>query len=71
MIFGLKQAKDLVEELTLLLLLNITQFDTVINKLVGVDEKRGFFMEILFGLLELRPNRRWLLVNIFVNVSSV
>ncbi len=71
-IFNLKEWKDdLREELALLLMLNISKFDLVIEALVGDTEKRGFLLEVLYGFLEIKENRRWVITNIFVNVTSI
>jgi len=45
LVFNLKEWKDdLREELALLVLLNITKFDSVIDSLIGEGEKRGFLL---------------------------
>ena len=72
LIFNLKEWKDdLREELALLVMLNISKFDLVIEELIGKEEKRGFLLEVLYGFLEIKENRRWVVTNIFVNVSSI
>ena len=72
MIFNLKEWKDdLREELALLVLLNITKFDCVNEELINKGEKKGFMLEVLYGFMEIKESRRWVITNIFVNVSSV
>jgi hypothetical protein len=39
--------------------------------MINKGEKRGFFLEVLYGFMEIKENRRWVITNIFVNVSSV
>jgi hypothetical protein len=68
----LKEWKDdLREELTLLFLLNATKFEAVVHELINYNEKKGFLLEVLYGFMEIKPVRRWVIMNIFVNVSSV
>jgi hypothetical protein len=39
--------------------------------MINKGEKRGFILEVLYGFMEIKENRRWVITNIFVNVSSV
>jgi hypothetical protein len=71
-VFNLKEWKnDLREELSLLVLLNLTKFDAVIETLIGEGEKRGFLLEVLYGFMETKEARRWVITNIFVNITSI
>ena len=55
LVFNLKEWKDdLREELALLVLLNITKFDSVNDCLIGEGEKRGFLLEVLYGFMEIK-----------------
>ena len=38
--------------MALLLMLNISKFSDVIDKLIGKDDMKGFFIEVLYGYME-------------------
>ena len=39
--------------------------------MIGEGEKKGFLLEVLYGFIQLKESRRWVVTNIFVNVSSI
>jgi hypothetical protein len=58
--------------MALLLLLNISKFEGVVRKLIGEGEKGGLLIEALYGFMEnkAKSKRQWVIVNIFVNITS-
>lgn len=43
----------------------------MITAVVGEEDKRGYLVEVLFALLEREEKNKWVLISIFVNMSSV
>ena len=71
---SLKNSTGLVEELGLLLLLNLSKIgeftDWLINQQGNPTEGNAIVLNTLYGFLETKPTRKWVIANIFVNISS-
>lgn len=70
LVLKMREWKDLELELSLLLILNISQDEEVVAKLINQDEKHGYLVEVLYGLLEHQEKCRWILVSIFTNLTA-
>lgn len=67
----LKEWKGLELELSLLLLLNISQEEEIIARIIGDGDKRGYLIEILYTHLEKEVKLRWIVGGILVNLASI
>jgi hypothetical protein len=51
--------------------LNISQEEEVIARIIGEGDKRGYLVEVLYALLEKEIALRWIICGIFVNLSTI
>lgn len=69
----LRNNEGLIEELGLLFLLNVSKQYAFTEKLLGEEgpsEQSSILLEMIFSFMETKPSRRWVIANIFVNISS-